>query len=518
MHYLSIVLPLTFAVTLVFGNSHFMQPKSNGYSDFEPQQIHIAFGQHITDIVIIWATKKNETSYVDYLSDTESAKTVKGETVFFEENALGCQFIHRVYISNLTPGKQYQYTLYGHLNNFKSAQFSFTIPDVSKTLTYMIYGDLGLLTANLNFLKHEVILDPSKYSAIFHIGDIAYDLGSDGGRTGDKFLNVIQPMAARVPYMTIPGDHELFQRSRDHYRFRFSTPNAGWPMPLNQVWYSLDAGLIHFVCLSTEVFFTDKANLDHQLRWLNEDLAKVNENRVEQPWIVVLGHRPMYCSVNDDSEDCRKENSLVRANLEDIFYKNGVDLFISGHQHLYERTYPVYKNKVLAYNNINPKATIHLVVGSFGNQYLTEFSSKPGGPWSADVVSAMEMEIYGKLTAYNKTHLFWSANKAMDNGVVDKAWIIQNHHGPFEQVSFPNPLGEAGEMWKNKHSKSDDDTFINLNFFYVDNNDYNTRVTVLIFTFIFLIIGVCLRRKIINSFRYCCINHEKCKNGQLIPM
>jgi hypothetical protein len=85
----------------------------------------------------------------------------------------------------------------------------------------------------------------------------------------------------------------------------------------------------------------------------------------------------------------------------------------------------VYKNKVLAYSNVNPKATIQLTVGSFGNQYLTEFSSKPGGPWSANVISAMEMEIYGKITAANKTHLYWCANKAMDNGIVDKAWIIQ---------------------------------------------------------------------------------------------
>jgi hypothetical protein len=72
-------------------------------------------------------------------------------------------------------------------------------------------------------------------------------------------------------------------------------------------------------------------------------------------------------------------------------------------------------------NGFGINTTIQLTVGSFGNQYLTEFSSKPGGPWSANVISAMEMEIYGKITAANKTHLYWCANKAMDNGIVDKA-------------------------------------------------------------------------------------------------
>lgn len=483
-----------------------------------PQQIHIGFGQKITDIIVLWATINNDTTIVEYhVGNKRDIKEVKGETIMFQENTLGCQYLHRVYIANLTPGTKYFYSLRGENPDIISSQYSFVIPDVSKTLTYMIYGDLGLLTANLQFLKHEVIMDPQKYSAIFHIGDIAYDLGSDGGRRGDQFLNAIQDMAARVPYMTIPGDHELFPGSKDHYRFRFSTPNAGWPMPLNQLWYSIDAGLIHFVCLSTEVFFHDKDNIDRQNRWLEEDLKKANENRDKNPWIVALGHRPLYCSVDDKNEDCRKTDSLVRENLEDLFHKYGVDIYISGHQHLYERTYPVYKNKVLAYNNVNPKATIQLTVGSFGNQYLTEFSSKPGGPWSANVISAMEMEIYGKITAANKTHLYWCANKAMDNGIIDKAWIIQNQHGPFQQVFIPNPLGKMGEHWK-KHQDGDDNTFINLNFFYVDKDDYYTRITVLMFTFFFLIFGVCFRKKILNSFRYCCINHEKCKNGQLIPM
>jgi hypothetical protein len=71
------------------------------------------------------------------------------------------------------PATKYFYSVRGENPEIKSREYSFDIPDVSKTSTYMIYGDLGLLTANLQFLKHEVILDPQKYSAIFHIGDIA---------------------------------------------------------------------------------------------------------------------------------------------------------------------------------------------------------------------------------------------------------------------------------------------------------------------------------------------------------
>ena len=35
-------------------------------------------------------------------------------------------------------------------------------------------------------------------------------------------------------------------------------------------------------------------------------------------------------------------------NLEDLFYKYGVDIVINGHVHSYERTFPVYKGVVRA--------------------------------------------------------------------------------------------------------------------------------------------------------------------------
>ena len=35
-----------------------------------------------------------------------------------------------------------------------------------------------------------------------------------------------------------------------------------------------------------------------QLNWLEEDLYKANLNRDKVPWIIVMGHKPFYCSVD----------------------------------------------------------------------------------------------------------------------------------------------------------------------------------------------------------------------------
>lgn len=56
---------------------------------------------------------------------------------------------------------------------------------------------------------------------ILHIGDISY---ADGYQPGwDLFLQKIEPVAARIPYMTAPGNHEEFFDFAA-YRNRFQMP------------------------------------------------------------------------------------------------------------------------------------------------------------------------------------------------------------------------------------------------------------------------------------------------------
>lgn len=47
------------------------------------------------------------------------------------------------------------------------------------------------------------------YDAFLHVGDLAYNLDTDNGIIGDNFMNQIQSIAAYVPYMTAPGNHEV---------------------------------------------------------------------------------------------------------------------------------------------------------------------------------------------------------------------------------------------------------------------------------------------------------------------
>ena len=60
------------------------------------------------------------------------------------------------------------------------------------------------------------------------------------------------------------------------------------------------------------MFFTEKGQfVQSQKEWIKADLDAANKNRAKVPWVIVFGHRPMYCS-NDDGDDCTKKDSLVR--------------------------------------------------------------------------------------------------------------------------------------------------------------------------------------------------------------
>jgi len=52
--------------------------------------------------------------------------------------------------------------------------------------------------------------------------------------------------------------------------------------------------------------------------------------------------------------------------LEELFYKYGVDIIFAGHEHSYERMWPVYNLEVTQHDYIDCKAPVHIVTGTAG--------------------------------------------------------------------------------------------------------------------------------------------------------
>ena len=93
-------------------------------------------------------------------------------------------------------------------------------PNGDELLNLIVYGDMGVVNAQS---MQQVTAEVNSGSAhmVLHLGDYAYDLHTNNGSFGDTFMNNIQPIASRVPYLGGQGNHEG-KYNASHYRSRFT--------------------------------------------------------------------------------------------------------------------------------------------------------------------------------------------------------------------------------------------------------------------------------------------------------
>lgn len=452
--------------TFVFSNHTDNRPMHENEVPCHPEQVHIAFGDTTSQVVIMWATQEECSTLVSYGTDPWrlTSKATGHMEHFTDFNRQGLQCLHRVKLQELVPETTYFYRPLS--DGVSSGPFFFKTPPAGQVWEpeFLVYGDLGVQSDSVPYLNTEVL--GGNYTAVLHVGDFGYNLRDEDGQSdasnitcfpkvGDQFMRVVEDIAARVPYMTSPGNHEIDEDTFSHYRHRFSMPNTEWPIPVDKMWYSLDIGQVHFISYSSEVFFTQQGvHVAAQRNWLMADLKQANDNRRNCPWVVAYGHRPMYCS-NTDGDDCTLGASKVREGLEDLFFDYGVDLVLQAHEHSYERLWPHYKGVVLAKNYSNPQAPVQLITGAAGSRHGFDEENKTFSDWSAFRMDIKAFNSYGRLKVYNVTHLYWEQVSVKDSHVLDSIWITQEYHGPFHKAELETDKAKKIE------DKVKDETVIN---------------------------------------------------------
>jgi len=385
-------------------------------------------------------------------------------------------------LTGLEPATTYQYVAGGGINGnsnihtFTTLNPEHTTPDCTNEeqcgLRLLVFADLGDANGvTLASLEEEA--RSGGYDLALHAGDFAYNMEQSAalngdktpdGTKGDRFMRGVEPLAARLPYMVAPGNHEGAYNF-SHYNNRFWMPGGDAENPdpnpaANRTvnpsgtarYYSVDLPLVHLVSIDTEVYYESPEMLETMYNWLEKDLAIASEpkNRADRPWIIVQGHRPLYCSGwGDYTTDCRttlltrgvktmnaRNDTVYQYGLEELFVKAGVDLYLSGHVHNYERMWPVSNYSSPRQHYEQPQAPTHLVIGSAGCWYgpqnfspwQPEFSAKRINEWG-----------YGRLHVVNRSVLKWEFVQ-VDQGsatsnVVDSIMLTQDNHTAFPVVS-----------------------------------------------------------------------------------
>jgi 3',5'-cyclic AMP phosphodiesterase CpdA len=343
-------------------------------------------------------------------------------------------------MERLSEDCMYQYTVGNLVYRTNTFTFKGKTPDYSapydydSPVTLLVLGDLGagpVAQDTRTLMGAEA--DAGEIDAVVHLGDIAYNLNSNFGQVGDDFLREIQPIAARYPYMVVPGNHEN-SGNVTHYKARFKMPDNG-DNEGSGYFYSFDIGAVHFILINTCIMRSeDQAESAlTQWNWLNKDLAEAQLHRAERPWLVIGTHYPLYCSIDwlseEPSKDCSSRAAEFQVILEELLNTNKVDLFLQAHVHNYERTAAIYHNLTVPSEldtpnvSVNPRAPIYITSGNAGNYegYNDQVSRTPQD-WSR---ARSQTYGYGRLTVHNKTHMYWEQVSTPYMEVVDYLWIVK---------------------------------------------------------------------------------------------
>jgi hypothetical protein len=248
-------------------------------------------------------------------------------------------------VTGLKPQTHYLYAIFDGETRLSEddSSYGFTTHPVignSSSARVWVVGDSG--TGNW----HQVLVARAmqEYTAagkqpldlFLHVGDMAYGQGTDQ-QFQDKFFKPYAEILRNTVCWASMGNHE--GRTSDgktgigpfYDAYVCPTKGEAGGIPSgDESFYSFDYGDIHFICLNS--YDIDRSPGGKMAKWLVSDLAATKAS-----WIIGFWHHPPYTKGTHNS-DTEVELVEMRKYIMPILENGGVDLVLSGHSHIYERS------------------------------------------------------------------------------------------------------------------------------------------------------------------------------------
>jgi 3',5'-cyclic AMP phosphodiesterase CpdA len=189
------------------------------------------------------------------------------------------------------------------------------LPKKDGSVKFAVIGDTGSGTEQQRDVGDMMI----KYHALFPfefvlmMGDNLY-----GGEAPQDFQKKFEQ-----PYRALLNDKVKFYATLGNHDQALQTNYENFNMN-GKEYYRFTKGKIAFYSLNSN--YMDKK----QVQWLEDELG-----RETAEWKVMFFHHPPYSSAKKHGSD-----GQLREVVEPIFLKYGVDVVLTGHDHVYERMKP----------------------------------------------------------------------------------------------------------------------------------------------------------------------------------
>lgn len=215
-----------------------------------------------------------------------------------------------------------------------------------------VLGDSG--TGSKEQRQIAKLINQQPFDAVLHTGDIAYPDGTV--KQFEDFYTSIYSKHIRDRLYPSIGNHEYNTSGAQAYIDLFKLPRQALAAADQEHYYSFNVKNVHIVSLDTNRPLDNSSadRGDDMVDWLEQDLVKVKPGVVK----VVFFHHPPF-SDGEHGSDLRVQQKLVP-----VFDKHGVDLVISGHDHIYQRTCPIIFT--IDKDGCQAQGTVYAVTGGGG--------------------------------------------------------------------------------------------------------------------------------------------------------
>jgi predicted phosphodiesterase len=267
---------------------------------------------------------------------------------------------NRVRVAGLLPGTTYAYEIRVGKRALTSDLVFHTVRASGERFTFVVFGDSGLGTRAQYLLAAEMAAAQPPADLLVHVGDLVYGRG-DRRLYEERFFAPYRHLLAQVNFWPCVGNHDVDETGNAAaYQEVFEVPANGPPGLAEKQNYWFDYAAGRFAVIDSNV---DEATLRDQVApWLTGVMAASGAR-----WRFVVFHHPPYTG-GRYAPDERIQRALVPA-----IEAAGVDVVFNGHDHNYQRSYPLLGGHPVEPGN----GVVYVVTGAGGAELYPARQPRP---------------------------------------------------------------------------------------------------------------------------------------------